>query len=86
MSVGRRTARLSLKLSVVCAENRASTERDRLRFCNGDCLKSYRVCGVKQEQDLFFRFLEKKALDSLEKVAIVPISVVLSDVLIVFII
>jgi hypothetical protein len=39
---------------------------------------------IKQEQDLFLRFLVKKALDSLEKVAIVPISDVLSDVLILF--
>ncbi len=34
---------------------------------------SYRLCGVKQEQDLFFCFSIKKAIDSLEKVAIVPI-------------
>ncbi|MGY0616296.1 hypothetical protein [Vibrio sp. FJH11] len=34
---------------------------------------SYQLCGVKQEQDLFLGFSIKKAVDSLEKVAIVPI-------------
>jgi len=75
----------SQQLAVVFAENREPADGVRLRLCNGDCWKSYRLWGVKQEQDLFLRFLAKKALDSLEKVAIVPISVVLCDVLNVFV-
>ncbi|HCE4787870.1 TPA: hypothetical protein ACF5BV_003590 [Vibrio parahaemolyticus] len=41
--------------------------------CRGDGGFSFQLCGVKQEQDLFLRFSIKKAVDSLEKVAIVPI-------------
>ncbi|MGP8308754.1 hypothetical protein [Vibrio sp. YIC-376] len=41
--------------------------------CSMDWGFSYQLCGVKQEQDLFLGFSIKKAVDSLEKVAIVPI-------------
>ncbi|EHK9578040.1 hypothetical protein P0J01_001217 [Vibrio parahaemolyticus] len=41
--------------------------------CRDDGGFSFQLCGVKQEQDLFLRFSIKKAVDSLEKVAIVPI-------------
>jgi hypothetical protein len=44
-----------------------------LMACRLDWGFSCQVCGVKQEQDLFLRFSIKKAVDSLEKVAIVPI-------------
>ncbi|WP_244813362.1 hypothetical protein [Vibrio sp. B1FLJ16] len=43
--------------------------------CRMDWGFSYQLCGVKQEQDLFLCFSIKKAIDSLEKVAIVPILV-----------
>ncbi|EHU0317260.1 hypothetical protein KY022_001593 [Vibrio parahaemolyticus] len=41
--------------------------------CRDDGGFSFQLCGAKQEQDLFLRFSIKKAVDSLEKVAIVPI-------------
>jgi hypothetical protein len=44
-----------------------------LMACRMDWGFSYQLCGVKQEQDLFLGFSIKKAVDSLEKVAIVPI-------------
>ncbi len=44
-----------------------------LMGCRDDGGFSFQLCGVKQEQDLFLRFSIKKAVDSLEKVAIVPI-------------
>ncbi|MBR9874074.1 MAG: hypothetical protein GYB23_07380 [Vibrionaceae bacterium] len=44
-----------------------------LMACRLDWGFTYQLCGVKQEQDLFLRFSIKKAVDSLEKVAIVPI-------------
>ncbi len=46
--------------------------------------KNYQLCAAKQEQDLFLSFLIKKALHSLEKVAIVPISDVSNDKLMLF--
>ncbi|ELU53043.1 hypothetical protein B878_04781 [Vibrio campbellii CAIM 519 = NBRC 15631 = ATCC 25920] len=39
----------------------------------------FQLCGVKQEQDLFLGFSIKKAVDSLEKVAIVPILDMLAE-------
>ncbi len=50
-----------------------------LMVCRVDWGFHYQLCGVKQEQDLFLRFSIKKAVDSLEKVAIVPILVMLID-------
>ncbi|MEF1310319.1 hypothetical protein QTO01_09445 [Vibrio mytili] len=44
-----------------------------LTVCKIDWGFRYQLCGVKQEQDLFLGFSIKKAVDSLEKVAIVPI-------------
>ncbi|MDF2153574.1 hypothetical protein [Vibrio sp. CAU 1672] len=44
-----------------------------LIVCRRDWRNSFQFCGIKQEQDLFLRFSTKKAVDSLEKVAIVPI-------------
>ncbi|WP_225923904.1 hypothetical protein [Vibrio alfacsensis] len=44
-----------------------------LIFCSHDWGVSFQLYGVKQEQDLFLGFSIKKAVDSLEKVAIVPI-------------
>ncbi len=44
-----------------------------LMVCRVDWGFSYQVCGVKQEQDLFLGFSIKKAVDSLEKAATVPI-------------
>lgn len=41
-----------------------------LMGCRDDGGFSFQLCGVKQEQDLFLRFSIKKAVDSLEKVAI----------------
>ncbi|HHF3164667.1 MULTISPECIES: hypothetical protein [Vibrio] len=44
-----------------------------LIVCKKDWGFSFQLCGVKQEQDLFLGFSIKKPVDSLEKVAIVPI-------------
>jgi hypothetical protein len=44
-----------------------------LMVCWNEWRNSFQLCGVKQEQDLFLGFSIKKPVDSLEKVAIVPI-------------
>ncbi|EHK9184171.1 hypothetical protein VXI04_002551 [Vibrio vulnificus] len=46
-----------------------------LSVCGKKWRKRSQLCGAKQEQDLFLRFSTKKAVDSLEKLVIVPILV-----------
>ncbi|HAS6347809.1 TPA: hypothetical protein I7241_07505 [Vibrio vulnificus] len=46
-----------------------------LSVCRKEWRKRSQLCGAKQEQDLFLRFSIKKAVDSLEKLVIVPILV-----------
>jgi len=44
-----------------------------LVFCNNTLKIRFQHYEIKPEQDLFLTFSRKKAVDSLEKVAIVPI-------------
>ncbi|HAS8364548.1 TPA: hypothetical protein I7704_08875 [Vibrio vulnificus] len=55
--------------------NPIGVDSQMLSVCRKEWRKRSQLCGAKQEQDLFLRFSIKKAVDSLEKLVIVPILV-----------